>query len=220
MPAIDVDNVFFINLDFRTDRLDHIKQQVKSCKWGVTRISATRLNDGDLERKSLKLQPQLAGKIHVASIWLSHRDALSAAIAKGRDGASILLEDDVKIADNFWTETLKLPDGLPDDWEIIFLSPRYRVNPNGPLKGHTGKKWLDAPSGDKPVLLKSLRGKYIMTGAHFVVFRNNQVIQKVLDKMSSTSELYDVDRFYLAEFNTYGIDNKKVGTGHLGSDHH
>ena len=218
MSTIDVEGVFFINLDSRTDRLENITRQVRDCHWDVSRISAIRLEDeiGDLV---LKLQPHLGDKVHVASIWLSHQKALKAALKNSNNGAIILLEDDVRVSDQFWSDKLQLPDNLPEDWEIIFFSPRYRVNKNGPLKDYNGKKWLDAPHGTEPVLLRSLRGKYVMTGAHFVVFKDSQVIRKVLDRMALTNEVYDVDRFYLAEFNTYGIDNKKIGTGPFGSDH-
>ncbi len=218
MSATQIDGVFYINLDFRIDRQENMARQLKNCKWPVSRISAVRLENGPQEA-GIKLQPQLAERIHVASIWLSHKVAIENAIEAGQSGASILLEDDVRVADSFWSDELNLPDSLPEDWEIIFYSPRYRVNKNGPLKDYKGKKWMDAPHGDKPVLLKKLRGTYIMTGAHFVVFKNRTVMGSVLDKMIATEEVYDVDRFYMAEFNTYGIDSKLIGTGPFGSDH-
>ena len=219
MSSINIDAVFYINLDFRTDRLENINRQLRDCRWDTKRISAVRL-EGSANDAGLKLQPQLEGKTHVASIWLSHQKALNEALKQDNGGAFILLEDDVRIADDFWSDTLQVSESLPKDWDIIFFSPRYRVNKNGPLKDYVGKKWLDAPTGKDPVLLRSLRGKYIMTGAHFVVFKNAAVIEKVLKKMAALPEIYDVDRFYLAEFNTYGIDNKKIGTGPFGSDHH
>lgn len=218
MSNVNVSNLFYINLDFRKDRKENIERQLKKCKWKATRVSAVRL-EKDASEIGLKLQPHLVEKIHVAGIWQSHKVVLQKSLESQKEGVTILLEDDVRVDDGFWSEKLNLPKELPNDWEIILYSPRYRVNRNGPLKDYKGKKWLDAPTGTKPALLKKLRGKYIMTGAHFVVFNGNEVIRKVLTQMNQVDEVYDVDRFYLGEFNTYGIDEMKIGTGPFGSDH-
>lgn len=220
MPSIDVKGVYFINLDIRPDRLEHMQNQLKNCKWAVTRIPAVRL-ENEPEELGYKLIPRLEGKKHVVSIWLSHRKALESALLDDVDGSVILLEDDVRVDSNFWSNEFELPEELASNWEILFFSPRYRVNSNGPLNNQTGSKWLKAPMGQGPVLLNSIRSKYVCTGAHFVVFKNSTVIKKVLEKMDTMEELYDVDLFYLGSFKTYGIDNPKIGTASvLGSDHH
>tara|TARA_R110001592_G_scaffold39563_1_gene130242 strand:+ start:1352 stop:2014 length:663 start_codon:yes stop_codon:yes gene_type:complete len=220
VPSLYVKGVYFINLDIRPDRLENMHKQLSSCKWDVTRVPAVRLEKEPAEI-GYKLIPRLEGKKHVLSIWLSHRKALELALTNVQNEALILLEDDVKIDSTFWKDKLELPEKLPENWEILFFSPRFRVNKNGPLKNQTGSKWLKAPFGKEPVLLNSVRSKYVCTGAHFVVFRNSSVIKKVIEKMDSMDEIYDVDLFYLGSFKTFGIDNPKITTNSsLGSDHH
>jgi hypothetical protein len=60
--------------------------------------------------------------------------------------------------------------------------------------------------------------KYVISGAHFVVFRNVDVIERILEKMNSLQEIYHVDYFYASEFLTFGIDDKNVMAGGFGSD--
>jgi hypothetical protein len=216
-----IDHCYFINLAQRTDRLAHIKAVLHDCPWPVSRIEATRL-DRDPAELGLHLLDRLVEHWHVASIWLSHRAALQAASATRGDGAFVILEDDVQIAPEFWQTEFK-PRGVRRDWECLLISPRYR-QPGTSTDAQDGRSpkrgaWVRAPYGGEPVLLRSARKEYVVTGAHFAVFRSRAVVGQVLDRMAKLERIYDVDLFYATRTVCYGIQDDRVWAGGLGSDH-
>ena len=220
MPSeIEIDRVYFINLAMRSDRLKHMRRQLKQCSWPTERIEAIRLEEDPVDL-GLKVIPRLEGQRHFVGIWLSHRKALEAASGRDEEGAFILLEDDVRVRPDMWGAKLSLSVSLKSDWEILLLSPRYRKNlAQSNNSEPSGRKWIKAPLGDQPVLLRSIRSKFICSGAHFCVFRNKDVVHKVLALMAACDRLYDVDLFYISRFITYGVDDERVTTAHYGSDH-
>jgi len=156
----------------------------------------------------------------VASIWLSHKDALEKFSAINGSGGYLLLEDDVAIASTFWTSKKDYLKGLPSDWEVVLLSPRYRYRrPEDASPEEQGKRLAKSPNGDAPVFLPQAAKKYIITGAHFCIFRNKMVVDKVLEKLKSSAQVCDVDNFYVVNFKTYGIRCSEIGTAGFSSDH-
>lgn len=216
---IKVAGVYFINLAMRSDRLNHMRRQLEQCKWPTDRIEAIRLEEDPVEL-GLKVIPRLEGQRHFVGIWLSHRKALEAALGRDEEGAFILLEDDVCVRPDMWGTKLSLSVNLKSNWEILLLSPRYRYNSAQSTNSESsGRKWVRAPFGRQPVLLSSVRSKFICSGAHFCVFRNKDVVRKVLAMMTACDQLYDVDLFYISRFMTYGVHDNRVTTAHYGSDH-
>lgn len=214
---IQIARTYFINLAMRTDRLAHMQVQLEGCHWPVERIEAIRL-DKSPQEMGYDVVPRLRGQCHFVGIWLSHRKALERALETEDAGAFILLEDDVKIQPEVWAPSLKLRANLRSDWEILLLSPRFR-EPREPGTPAAPNKWIKAPYGKEAVLLKSARRKYVCSGAHFCVFRNKDVVRKVLSRMDECEQLYDVDLFYITQFRTYGVHDDRVSTAHYGSDH-
>jgi GR25 family glycosyltransferase involved in LPS biosynthesis len=220
MPSeIEIARVYFINLAMRSDRLNHMRKQLEQCSWPTERIEALRLKE-DPADLGIKVIPRLEGQRHFVGIWLSHRRALAAASERDEEGAFILLEDDVCVRPDIWGAKLSLSVNLKSDWEILLLSPRYRNNLTQSTKSEfSGRKWIKAPFGSQPVLLRSIRSSFVCSGAHFCVFRNRDVVHKVLAQMAACDQLYDVDLFYISRFFTYGVDDERVTTAHYGSDH-
>lgn len=216
---ITVSQLFFINLAMRTDRLAHMRAQLEGCRWPVQRIEAVRLQE-DPRNLGYEVVARLEGKRHFVGIWLSHRRALEAALEVEQPGAVILLEDDVSINTDLWSSELSLPAVLNSDWEILLLSPRYRLPRGSANSTQTRNKWIKRPFGDQPILLSSARRKYVCSGAHFCVFRDQDVIRRTLTKMDACEALYDVDLFYITQLKTYGLEDARVATAHYGSDHH
>lgn len=215
---IKIDHVYFINLDDRQDRLNHMESQLSACPWPHSRISAIRL-ESEPEKIGLKMVPSLQGRRSVASIWLSHQKALEEALNHGGTDSFIILEDDVHIGQAYWKKAFTLPQSLPKNWDMILLSPKYRSR-NKDLEGQEKrKKFIRAPVGQSPVLMKGAMKEYICTGAHFFVFRSRLIIERILKKMKGTQKLYHVDRFYMRETKSYGIYFPEIWAGGLGSDH-
>lgn len=216
---IGVSRVYFINLASRTDRLDHMRRQLKGCQWPVERVEAVRLKQ-DPQKIGYKLLPRLQGQWHVVSIWLSHMKAIESAAGRHEPGAILILEDDVSIRPETWAGKLSFQVNLPNQWEVLFISPRYRKNAQRNVSSsQEGKKWIKAPFGSKPVLLQSVRSSYVCTGAHFCVVRDVETAKTILTTMQQISQVYDVDLFYLSQFRTYGIEDSRVTTAPFGSDH-
>lgn len=220
MPTeIDVSRVYFINLASRTDRLEHMHRQLKGCPWPVERVEAVRL-DQDPRELGYEVLPRLQGQWHFVGIWLSHMRALENAMEHGEPGAIIVLEDDVRIRPDLWATRLSLSAKVAGPWDIIFLSPRYRQNTNGKTMSHSKvRKWVKVPFGTQPVLLQSIRSSFVCTGAHFCIFHDLDTVRKVVSLMKECPQLCDVDLFYLSQFRTYGLDDPRISTAALGTDH-
>jgi hypothetical protein len=196
---------------------------LSGAKWKCERLSATRLAESP-ESIGLKMIPRLAGHKGVASIWLSHQRALNRFLAVSEEseksGAYVLLEDDVNVLNPAYLKNpLPLPTGLSGDWEIILLSPRFRWNNKKKMPPEDKGKAFVTPFRIRTwINLKKARENFIITGAHYVIFRNRAVVSKVLDRMKERS-LHDVDGFYASNFKTYGIRLPEVTAGGFDSDH-
>lgn len=216
---IGIDLLLYINLDYREDRRIHMEHQLVECPWPVERLSATRLEVSP-EEAGINMHPTLTGKRGVASIWLSHKKALTKFLLNAKTDAFVLLEDDVVIFNEFWSHNSDLLSGLSADWEIVLLTPKYRYRKKIEIpESEVGKKYARPPNGRKPVFLPNAAKKYIITGAHFCIFRNSDVVKKVLKRMELTEEIYDVDKFYVLNFNSYGVQANHISSGGFGSDH-
>ena len=213
-----VARLYYINLDLRPDRNEHVIRSLGGCPWPYQRVQAVRL-----ERPPSDLGYNLAkrhtSRPHVASIWLSHEKALRTALTCEDDGLFIVLEDDIQLSPKLWDRPAPVPDDMPSDWEMIIVSPRYRVRPVNP-RSVEAPRWLDKPFGKALVSAPNASRDVIVTGAHFCVFRDKAAITSVLEKMDTAPEIDDVDIWFLANAGCYTWHNDYVGTkGALGSNH-
>ncbi len=206
--------ISYINLDYRQDRNEHMLRTLAACPCPFRRIAATRL-DRPPEDLGIGMVPRLRGAAGVASIFLSHQKALEDALEAGVSGRFALLEDDVRIDAPFWE--MEPEELFPDsEFDILFLSPRYRRKAPGP----NGERiYVAKPYGYGFVNLSDAMKDYIVTGAHFLVFPNRSAIVRVLDKMHACTEHMDVDLFYMLTANCLGLHLECIGTAPLGSDH-
>ncbi len=206
--------VSYINLEFRDDRNSHMLNTLSACPYPYKKIAGIRL-DQPPEKRGLKMIPRLEGAAGVAGIFMSHCRALEDAINSGVDGKFALLEDDVRINKEFWDLDVE-EILLETDFDILFLSPRYKAK----IPNIDGKKpFVPTPFGLRLVDMTSALNDYIITGAHFLVFRDRATIENTLRKLRNCDELMDVDLFYLLNANCCGIHLDCVGTASLGSNH-
>ena len=222
-----IDLVSYINLRERNDRRTHMENLLKKCRFPVTRVEGIRLNSNP-ESLGYRMRPEYSGSISIASIFISHQNALNEAKLSISNGHFVLLEDDCHFSASAFESVLK-PSSLPHDWDIIMVSPRFRdiaeartprkrLNIWQRLNPLRKSRWKRPIKSSGYVRLSPLMSKYVISGAHFVVFRNVDVIDRILEKMNSLQEIYHVDYFYASEFLTFGIDAKNVMAGGFGSD--
>ncbi|MCB4771725.1 hypothetical protein LGR54_24235 [Ancylobacter sp. Lp-2] len=186
---------------------------LRPCPWPTERIAAVCLLSME------EAEGETGRSLSVLSIWKSHRKALMRGLERLKDGSLVVLEDDVTINRKFFGEKLALPDNLPDDWEIILFSPRYR------RKYAVGDAEFGKPKWDTQTFRKGttyipdIRKNYICNGAHCCVFRDAATIRKIIETMDAQAVKYDVDNFFGHAFRTYGIHTNQVQVGGFGSDH-
>jgi hypothetical protein len=209
---------YYINLKSRLDRRQHMEKLISNLGWPIQHFSAIHL-DLDPAKYDLNMRPRLRGARAVASIWLSHLAVMEKFIDSPHEGNFLLLEDDVFIRKHLWGKNNIPCSGLPDAWDIILFSPRYKLRHVNP--GSVGApKFVDPPFGfDKPNFLPEVTKTHFCTGAHFCVIRDRAAARRIHARMKSSSQIYDVDEFYAAEALSYGISSPFITAGGFGSDH-
>ncbi len=212
-----VAGVYYINLDHRSDRNEHMQRLLKYCPWPYSRVPAVRL----------RVEPGAAGyrlaerhreQPHVASIFLSHQRSLLTALSADNDGLSIVMEDDLQIDPALFRLSSTDLSPLPSDWDVVLVSVRYRERPREPGQPVT---WLQHPYGPGLVSARRVTPDIIVTGAHFCIFQNRAAIARILTKMGKVTEIEDLDIWYIKNTNCFYLHSDLVGTKpSLGSNHH
>lgn len=214
--------IAYVNLDHRTDRRAHMERLLKDAPCPVERIPATRL-DGTPEAHGIGMANTYEGQIGTASCYLSHKRALERALEVISDGPFAVLEDDIHFDDHLWRRDIGL-HLLPDDWEVVCVSPRFRNRKPkfrdwlAPRVGLSAQTFTQPISSNRPVAAKKLTPRYIITGSHFMLFRTRSAIERVLAKMAPLRDVRHVDLFYIEEFRTYVVKGKGIRAGDFGTD--
>ena len=217
-------SMVYINLDMRPDRNEFMKKQLQACPWPNQRIAATRLTV-EPESLGIKLNDYAKNMPHVASIFLSHRNALAELLEVQDDGLFVVLEDDVNIDPILFELGLDIPDNVPADWEMALISVRYKkkkmlVDPEtGAPTSDWEWEWVHNPLGSHAAGAKDVRKRLTVTGTHFCLFNGKASITKILDKMRNAKYVYDVDGWYMDNSRCYLWDEPRIGTANFGSDH-
>jgi GR25 family glycosyltransferase involved in LPS biosynthesis len=150
-------NVFYINLDRRPERRQHMESQLSRA--GITKDKIERITavDGatlDLHSSQLKslFSSQVLKEAQEESnasfapgskmtrgglgCALSHRDAYQRLLERNRNNgtSALVLEDDVRLSDHFVTKTQSLIASAPPDYDILYLG-YHESWANAPLPG-------------------------------------------------------------------------------------
>ena len=121
MTLKKISKSFFINLDRRTDRLDHI---YKTLPFYAEKFSAVDAKELELNKEIKQLFPDTYNKLTKAEIAcaLSHY-RLWKQLSQDKDADNyLILEDDVVLESGFvnlWN--LKINDFLPNDFMLVYL---------------------------------------------------------------------------------------------------
>jgi GR25 family glycosyltransferase involved in LPS biosynthesis len=130
----DLKHAYFINLDSKTSRRQHMESQFFRTGFNAQRLRAvdsTRVALGEFNQdlSAQGLDPffsQLTEQGRSSSIacYLSHLQALMEAekVLHGQDEVALIVEDDVLIPDGWQAELQKIVDQAPQDWALLKLS--------------------------------------------------------------------------------------------------
>lgn len=163
------DNVFCINLDRRTDRLESFTRQVNKYDLGsFTRVSAIDGRDISKNQPSNKINPGCLGLIvTVEQIILS-------SITKNYNSI-LIVEDDCVFTDEV-RNIDKYFDKLPNDWDLLYFGGNHNLH-----MGQAQPKIIN----DK---VWKLHNTYT---THFVGIKS-QMFQTILSSISNKLEPLDV----------------------------
>ena len=107
-----VDDVFFINLDRRPDRLSHVREEFAKNNIKAKRYIAVDGNE-------CNFHPNLTRG--AAGCLESQRSIINIGIKSDYEAIAIF-EDDVFFVDGFEEKFAEFYSQIPDDWEFIFLA--------------------------------------------------------------------------------------------------
>lgn len=224
---MQIDAIRYINLDRRADRRAHMECCLSGAPVAPQRIAATEFAQPP-ERLGLRMRPEHCGNASIAAIFHSHRRAIESARAATGAGCALILEDDCQLSRSVWQQDIDLSHQA-GDWRMILISPRFRKigspDHRPRLSGLQRLNPLRDAYWQKPLqpyqarAAQALLQDYVISGAHFVVFRNREALDLVLGIMDRTEQLYHVDHFYCAEIpGCYALALPQVRTCGLGSD--
>lgn len=116
------DHVYYINLDRRTDRRDHMNEQLDRHGLEATRISA-------LDGKTIPWKPEYGV---LSNYWnnsafaycLSYRLVIIDAIQNKYENI-LIMDDDCFLQDNVWDILDKAWTELPEDWHMLYLAANH-----------------------------------------------------------------------------------------------
>lgn len=116
------DQAYYINLDRRPDRREHMETQVKRFGLAVTRIPAV---DGS----KIEWKPEYG---ILSKYWntgafaycLSYREAVVDAIRKGHENV-LIMDDDAVLESNMFEILGHAWKDLPDDWHMLYLGANH-----------------------------------------------------------------------------------------------
>jgi hypothetical protein len=174
--------ILFINLAFRKDRLENMLYLLAKSHFPVRRFEAVWLEPE--EQQSYMIAPWFDKTSSVVGIFLSHMECIELALENQNDGGIVVLEDDVEFDPDLFTRPLALPASLPDTWEVIMGTPRYRCKLAADITGEKPRApWLGQPWGRNPVRLADASKTFHCNGTHFLVYKNNEAARNVLKAM-------------------------------------
>lgn len=112
-----VDQVFFINLKRRKDRLEHIEKEFKRIKVDAKRFEA-------VDASKLKLEGLKKSRIGAIGAIKSHRELLEKSLKKKYNKICVF-EDDVIFCDDFEERFDYYINNVPDNWDIMYLGCHF-----------------------------------------------------------------------------------------------
>lgn len=116
-----IDQIYFINLDRRIDRLKKAQEQFNHHRITAERVAA--LDGNTIPEAALHgLKPGVYGCMQ------THRHILATALDKGHD-AIMVFEDDVELHPGFLPLLKDCIKDIPCDWDMLYLGGSHQEKP-------------------------------------------------------------------------------------------
>ncbi len=227
VSTVNIRSIHYINLDRRPDRRAHIEACLAAAPVRPERLAATELSSAP-EALGIAMRPAYTGNKAIASIFSSHHRAVQAALETCEDGMAAVIEDDCHISATLWDDP-RLLASLPQDWRLAMISPRFRrhcspeTRPRltllSRLNPFRAKYWCHPLKTCEARSTALLGRDYVISGAHFLIYRDRCALETALQLMNGATALYHVDHFLAAEMpGCYAVAHHAVQASGLGSD--
>lgn len=116
------DQAYYINLDRRPDRREHMETQVRRFNLAVTRVPA--VDGSKIEWKPEYGIQSKYWNTGAFAYCLSYREAIVDAISKGHENV-LIMDDDAVLEDNMYEILSHAWKDLPDDWHMLYLGANH-----------------------------------------------------------------------------------------------
>jgi hypothetical protein len=178
-----VDKVIVMNLERRTDRLKHCKEQAKKFDFNFTRISS-------IDGLAIKTIPNNI-KAGEYGLYLTYMKVLDYAIQKNLNTV-LIMEDDFQFEDDL-EDRLEEIKHVPNDWDLIYLGANHYYLGAG-----------DIPPQTVNQSVMKLKSSFC---AHSIIFTRSMLIEfkKQLEKTILVPDM--ILKNIQPEFNCYGFKN-------------
>ena len=176
-----VDEIIVMNLDRRTDRLNHCVAQADQHNFSFIRLKATDWKDLHYIPKGFRL-----GEFALNQTYLN---ALDYCISKDFNTV-LIMEDDFDFCENL-EERLDEIKQIPDDWDLIYLGANHY---------HLGAGTIPPEKINDNIL--KVKSSFC---AHAIIY-NRKMLTEIRDRLSKSDCVVDLMLSRLQpDFNCYGF---------------
>jgi len=123
-PKPDDIQWWYINLDHRADRRQHIAKELTKAGIQAQRFPALRFSDYKGRPENIRLMMQTPNTV---GNWLSHLAVWEKV--RGTDDVVGVLEDDALLCEDFRERLQYIHEHFDKAWDIFYLGATYHVNP-------------------------------------------------------------------------------------------
>lgn len=212
--------LYYINLDFRKDRNNHILNELKKIRESTTviRYNGIRLTDANYKKYEKYYINRLSKeygfindngiilKKGIVGCYISHILVLNEILKNNvKDEYVIVVEDDIKILNNNILNiiNLNINNIIPSDWDLIRLDTWHHYKTEDRIENNVYKCTLPT----------YINNKYYYHGTHFMIYRTTK-IKKILNEINKQG-ICDYDALLCkCDLNHYILNEHLVGINH------
>lgn len=216
---MDIEKIVYINLDKRQDRRDKIELALSELEIPFERFAAIRPTMEEVHGKYSDIYDRCTHRMKMEKkfiqgrigCYLSHKGIIENNI--GCKKPILILEDDVSIKKEDLDRFLDRASLLPEDWDVFRVPWKYTLKTRRDfLRENQRLKRIEKV---QDYIFRAHVPRATMGGSHFVLCRNFEKINQILDK----STVIEADMAYTTEgINSYLTRLVNMKILRMGSD--